>query len=118
MVTGSKALMARATSTKAFWAGFAPSRQVSGRSGQIIQIFSWGSNSPGMRKPSFLGVLRMRFAMVFFRSFQGVLPLFYTSAAPGTRPDRRRGEIFSKRGLLFVPRRCRMKKICKGGPPS
>ena len=53
-----------------------------------------------------------------FRSFQGVLPLFYTSAAPGTRPDRRRGEIFSNRGLLFVPRRCRMKKICKGGPPS
>jgi N-carbamoylputrescine amidase len=34
----------------------APSRQLSGRSGQIIQQPSWGSNSAGIRKPSAAGV--------------------------------------------------------------
>ena len=37
-------------------AGFAPSRQLSGRSGQAIQVPAWGSNSPGIRKPSASGV--------------------------------------------------------------
>ena len=32
-------------------------------SGQIIQICFWGSNSPGMRKPSFFGVESILFAI-------------------------------------------------------
>ena len=51
-VTGSNWLMAFATSTNTFWAGLAPSLQLSGRSGQIIQQPSCGSNSPGILKPS------------------------------------------------------------------
>ena len=58
-VTGSKREMAVATSTQARCAGFAPSRQLSGRCGHSIQICLCGSNSPGMRKPSARGVLSM-----------------------------------------------------------
>ena len=38
MVTGSNSLIAFATFAKTFCAGFAPSRQLSGRSGQSIHI--------------------------------------------------------------------------------
>ena len=62
-VTGSKREMAVATSTQECWAGLAPRRQLSGRWGQSIQICLWGSNSPGMRKPSARGVLSMSLLM-------------------------------------------------------
>ena len=42
-VTGSKRAMALATAVKAAWAGLPPLRQLSGRSGQTIQVCSWGS---------------------------------------------------------------------------
>jgi hypothetical protein len=48
MVTGSKREMAVATAVKAAWAGLAPRRQLSGRSGQIIQQPAWGNHSAGM----------------------------------------------------------------------
>ena len=56
IVTGSEAAIASATAAKASCAGFAPSRQLSGRSGQAIQQPLCGSNSPGIRKPSAAGV--------------------------------------------------------------
>jgi hypothetical protein len=60
-VTGSLAAIAVATAANASCAGLAPRRQLSGRSGQIIQVPACGSNSAGMRKPSRRGVvLRVR----------------------------------------------------------
>ncbi|MNC28948.1 hypothetical protein D3C75_771780 [compost metagenome] len=56
-VTGSKRAMALATATKAACAGLAPSRQLSGRSGQTIQVWLCGAHSAGMRKPSARGVV-------------------------------------------------------------
>ena len=55
-MTGSQTAIASATAAKASCAGPAPSRQLSGRSGQTIQQPACGSNSPGMRKPSAAGV--------------------------------------------------------------
>ena len=55
--TGSHVAIAEASWTKAACAGAARSRQMSGRSGQIIQVAACGSNSPGMRQPSAAGVL-------------------------------------------------------------
>ena len=57
IVTGSEAAIALATAAKAACAGAAPSRQLSGRSGQAIQQPAWGSHSAGMWKPSAAGVL-------------------------------------------------------------
>ena len=58
IVTGSPpCAIAVATATNSAWTGFAPSRHVSWRSGQIIQQPSCGSNSPGMRNPSAAGVV-------------------------------------------------------------
>src|SRR5688572_6405516 len=51
--------MAAATSANARCAGCAPSRQLSGRSGQSIQQPACGVNSAGMAKPSAAGVLLM-----------------------------------------------------------
>ncbi len=48
-VTGSKRAIAVATATQARCAGLAPRRQLSGRWGQSIHVWAWGSNSPGMR---------------------------------------------------------------------
>src|SRR5689334_2972166 len=48
--------MAAATSVKARCAGSAPSRQLSGRSGQSIQQPACGAHSAGMEKPSAAGV--------------------------------------------------------------
>jgi hypothetical protein len=48
-LTGSNCPMAAATAAKARWAGRAPSRQLSSRSGQIIQAPAWRSNSPGIQ---------------------------------------------------------------------
>src|SRR5699024_11730824 len=55
-VTGSKRDITLATSEKALCAGFAPLLHVSVLVGQSIQVLLWGSNSPGMRNPSVLGV--------------------------------------------------------------
>src|SRR5690606_40008667 len=55
-VTGSAVAMALATAANAAWAGFAPIRQLLGRSGHSIQQSACGSNSAGMRKPSRAGV--------------------------------------------------------------
>ena len=55
-MTGSEAAIAAATAAKASCAGSAPSRQLSGRSGQAIQQPACGSNSAGIRKPSAAGV--------------------------------------------------------------
>jgi hypothetical protein len=55
--------MAAATFAKACWAGNAPRRQLSGRSGQSIQQPAWGANSAGMEKPSASGVESSVFAM-------------------------------------------------------
>ncbi len=49
IVTGSEAAIAAATAANAACAGRAPSRQLSGRSGQAIQQPLCGSNSPGIR---------------------------------------------------------------------
>ena len=84
-VTGSNREMAVATSTQARCAGLPPSRQLSGRCGQSIQICLWGSNSPGMRKPSARGVLSMSLVM-------------RTSSRPGGRHSaaaRRRAVVMS-----------------------
>ncbi len=51
MVTGVNREMAVATSTKAACAGFALSRQLSGRWGQPIQMCACGSHSAGIWKP-------------------------------------------------------------------
>src|SRR6267154_6491435 len=55
-VTGSPWTIAAATAANAACAGFAPSRQLSGRSGHNIQQPEWRSYSAGMRKPSPAGV--------------------------------------------------------------
>src|ERR1700738_2954159 len=55
-VTGSAPATAAAIAANAACAGLAPERQLSGRSGQSIQQPECGSNSAGMRKPSFAGV--------------------------------------------------------------
>jgi hypothetical protein len=55
-VTGSQATIASATAANASWAGRAPSRQVSGRSGHAIQVRSWGAHSAGIENPSSRGV--------------------------------------------------------------
>jgi len=55
-VTGSAATIASATAANASCAGAAPSRQLSGRSGQAIQQPACASNSPGMLQPSAAGV--------------------------------------------------------------
>jgi hypothetical protein len=47
-VTGSPVAIAVATLANAFCAGFAPRRQLLGRSGHSIQQPSWASNSAGM----------------------------------------------------------------------
>src|SRR6202011_2811608 len=57
IVTGSDAAIASATEATVSWAGLAPSRQLSGRSGQAIQQPACDSNSPGMRYPSCAGVV-------------------------------------------------------------
>src|SRR5262249_23927098 len=62
-VTGSASAMTEATDANACWAGLAPLRQLSDRSGQSIQHPTCGSNSPGIRKPSCLGVLVSVLAM-------------------------------------------------------
>ncbi|MCY1307028.1 hypothetical protein D9M70_569250 [compost metagenome] len=49
--------MALATAVKAACAGLPPSRQLSGRSGQTIQVWLCASHSAGMRKPSARGVV-------------------------------------------------------------
>src|SRR5690606_26237666 len=56
-VTGSKRAMARATAAKAACAGTPCSRQLSGRSGQTIQVWLCGAHSAGMKKPSARGVV-------------------------------------------------------------
>ena len=56
MVTGSLAAMASATAANTAWAGLAPARQLSVRSGQSIQHPACRSNSAGIRKPSRWGV--------------------------------------------------------------
>ena len=48
----------------AFWAGLAPSRHVSGFCGHSIQHPACGSNSAGMRKPSFFGLVSCRFMSI------------------------------------------------------
>ena len=49
IVTGSNCAIAAATAQNAACAGFAPSRQLSGRSGQIINTPSCGANSAGIK---------------------------------------------------------------------
>ena len=49
--------IAVATAANAACAGLAPSRQLSGRSGQIIQQPSCAAHSAGMWKPSAAGVV-------------------------------------------------------------
>ena len=56
-MTGSETAIASATAAKAACAGLAPQRQLSVRSGQIIQHPEWGPKAPGMRNPSAVGVL-------------------------------------------------------------
>ena len=55
-VIGSYLAIFLITSKNTFWAGFPPNLQLSGRSGQMIYVPLWGSNSPGILNPSFLGV--------------------------------------------------------------
>ena len=62
-VTGSNWAMALATAVKAACAGLPPLRQLSGRSGQTIQVWLCGAHSAGMWKPSARGVV---FSVVMF----------------------------------------------------
>ena len=55
-MTGSPSAIASATAAKARCAGPAPSRQLSGRSGQAIQQPACAPNSAGMWYPSAAGV--------------------------------------------------------------
>ena len=71
-VSGSCLTISFATSTSTAWAGLPPLRQVSWRSGQMRKSCLRGSNSAGMRKPSFLGVLSVMILMM--RSLRSVGP--------------------------------------------
>ena len=57
IVTGSNRAIAEATAVNAACAGLPPNRQLSGRSGQIIQHPACAAHSAGIAKPSSRGVV-------------------------------------------------------------
>src|SRR5262245_42625670 len=86
--------MAAATAAKADCAGLAPSRQLSGRSGQSIQQPACNSNSPGMRKPWRAGVaVRVRVTKGPSVAAEG-----WKSTGPSDQLQTERGEAEADQG--------------------